>query len=178
VALFSLAMLGCSSASLGRTEAFESQKHLFASIDKADRILLYEGLPTPWGDESELFHQEKGRPDVVTFRDDLFYSTPLEVREQDVTALKAILGNAENFHAYQENMCDYHADYCVEWSSDGTVYRFHPCFGCNQAKIYTSSGGMWCTMPGATFNRLRELLKEYQKLRPGNPQKYWLPPRK
>jgi hypothetical protein len=171
--LLGLTVLGCSSSSVGLDKSFDRYKHLFATINGTDHLILYEGLPGSYEDEWELQLKEKQTKQTVTLSDDLFYTETLDLRAEDAQALKAILGSSSRFRSYQENKCDYHADYGVEWSAGGIVHRCHLCFGCNHAKIYTSGGGMWCTMPPDTYTDLRAILERYRKNRPGNPQKGW-----
>lgn len=170
VALLGTTLLGCTGSPAQLVLTFDTHKHLFASIREADRITLYEGLPAAEEEEGKLLEQERETKATVTLRSDLFYASSLPVKQADLEPLRTILGDSSRFQSHRDWKCDYHADYCLEWSSAGTVHRCHLCFGCSQAKIYTPSGGMLFTVPGDTRIDLARILRPYRVSRPGNPK--------
>jgi hypothetical protein len=162
-------LAGCSGTptALVLDARFEAHKHLFASIDAAGPITVYEGLPSGLLEE-DLFQREKANKATLDLAGDLFYPAPLAIGAEDMASLKAILRESESFTRYIPNKCEFHADYAVEWGG-GPVHRCHLCFHCGEVKIYTTANrGLLCSMTDLTRSRLIALLKPYRTARPGN----------
>jgi hypothetical protein len=155
--LIGATLLGCSSQPSGRAA-------LFATINAASRIRIYEGLPHPQK-ETTLFEQERQKPGLLKIDYD-YYPTSHEVLDQDARALKAIFLRADSFKLHEPTKCDFHPDYRIEWTAGGVNYSCLLCFGCNEVLVGSPSAGSQCSMAGETGGQLWSLLKAYQKSRP------------
>src|SRR5262249_4918424 len=70
-------------------------------VRRADRIVLYEGLPYQ-GYEERLFEQERRTKPLRELKAYPFYDEPLNLRDDDVTRLTEILGDPATFRRFTE----------------------------------------------------------------------------
>ena len=138
-----------------------------ATLNQADRLVLYEGLPHPYYEARSLEVERKSKPTVI-LHDFPFYREPLEWKPGDGERLKALLGDRSTFAPYSgEKRCGgFHPDYAVEWSAGGKVYQALICFGCFETKIYGPDGGTTYDLTQDVRERLKALLEPYRKNRP------------
>jgi hypothetical protein len=137
------------------------------TLQSADRLVLYEGLPHPMYEPGALAAERKSKA-TVTLHGFPFYREPLELKSGDGERLKALLGDSRSFSPYSgEKKCGgFHPDYAVEWSAGGQVYQALICFGCFEAKIYGPGGGTTYDVGRDRQERFRELLEPYRRNRP------------
>ena len=142
---------------------FENYKPLAAAIRKADRVVLYEGLPHP-GWENEAYERELKSKKTVKFHDWPFYAKPLPLSEKDGKALTKVFTTASNFTEFAgEKKCGgFHPDYCIEWHVGKEIYRSLVCFGCGEVKVYGPRLQLRCD-GGKDFGKV---LKSYHNERP------------
>ena len=152
-----------------RTKAdtqFDENKSLFAAIQDAGQLDLYEGLPHQFFDPKQV-EEEKQRKQTVTLHGFPFYATPLEVSEDDAAKLRGLLADERSFMQWRgEKKCGgFHPDYLAEFRVGKSVYRFLICFGCNEIMVFGPDRSLRCDFQGAG-QQLAELLMKYRKNRP------------
>src|SRR3954468_6636168 len=76
---------------------FEDLKPLIETVAKADKMVLYEGLPHPFN-EPELFESEKKAKKTVTIAGWPFYTEPLDLKDADRNKLVELLGEEKTFY--------------------------------------------------------------------------------
>jgi hypothetical protein len=146
---------------------FEENKSLFAAIKKADRFLLYEGLPHQRS-ELALLESETRAKATVTLQGFQFYQETLEVSPRDQERLKRLVEDENSFRELRgvSLCCEFHPDYLAEWRVDGTAYQFLICFGCGEAKAFGPDHSLRCDIEDKAEFKIREMLKKYHKNRP------------
>jgi hypothetical protein len=157
-AMLCLAATGCSGP---RPES--------TTIDQAERLVLYEGLPHQMYEHEALEAEKKAKP-TVTLHGFPFYRDTLALKPGDGERLKALLGDPASFSPYSgEKRCGgFHPDYAVEWSAKGQVYEALICFGCFEANIYGPKGGTTYDVAHDVQDRFKDLLAPYRKNRPSH----------
>jgi hypothetical protein len=147
-------------------------KPLIATIAKADKVILHEGLPHPFN-EPKVLDAEKKAKKTVTIAGWPFYAEPLELTDGDGTKLSDLLGDEKTYRAFRgEKKCGgFHPDYAVEWRVGKDVYYALICFGCSEFKIYGDGKAVRTDMGGGSKDdsrkdALTKLLKPYRKNRP------------
>jgi hypothetical protein len=173
--LAGVCLAGCDEKKVGseRTKAsteFEPNRSLFAAIGKADRLILYEGLPHQ-NDEQELLEKEKRNKPTVTLHGFPFYRPALDVASDDVEKLRGLLGAEGSFVPWRgEKKCGgFHPDYLAEWRVGDGVYRVLICLGCHEVKVFGPDSSLRCDIhQDKAFGELRDLLKKYRKNRPAS----------
>jgi len=78
---------------------FNNHGPLAASVRKADKVLLYEGLPDPMF-ESKLLAEELKSQQTVELHDFPFYAVPLELKETDAKKLTDLYCNQRSFRRF------------------------------------------------------------------------------
>ena len=146
---------------------FENAKEFVASVKKANRATLYEGLPHQFFEQSSLDKELKGKK-TVRFGDFPFYQETIPLKDKDFVTLQSIFGNIDEFKPYSgEKKCGgFHPDYCIEWYADDLLCRVLVCFGCGEIKAYCRKTGVHCDVASGVDDRLVETLKPYRKNRP------------
>jgi hypothetical protein len=151
---------------------FDENKWLFATIHRADRVTLYEGLPRSFGERDLLEEEQRTKPwiDVHGFP---FYTPPLDLTAPDRTRLTEWLGTEASFRPLADMVkaCGgFHPDFAVEWAVGAQVYQCLICFGCGEVQVFGPGGELHCDMVSTTDPiapaPLKRLLVPYQKNRP------------
>lgn len=133
-----------------------------------DRITLYEGLPHQLYESAKLA-QEKQKS-TIEKGGFPFYRDPLALKDADARALGAILANAGTFQPFGgEKKCGgFHPDYALVASSNGEEVTYLICFGCGEVMVYGSGRSETrYDLDRDARTRLGDILKPYQKNRPG-----------
>ena len=133
-----------------------------------EKITLYEGLPHQMYESGKLA-EEKTKP-TVEKGGFPFYRDPLALKDADAKALGTILANPDTFEPFGgEKKCGgFHPDYALVASSKGEEFTYLICFGCGEVTVYGSGRSETRYDLGRDARtRLEELLKPYQKNRPG-----------
>ena len=77
------------------SKKFEDLKPLAATIARADRVILHEGLPHPA--EDRAFATERKTKKTIDIGGSLFYAEPLALKEEDVKKLTGLLTEETTF---------------------------------------------------------------------------------
>jgi hypothetical protein len=143
----------------------EADRSPFATVSRAEKLTLYEGLPHP-GYEPKVVESERKTKETFDLHGYAFYREPLALTPVDAGKLKVILGDPARFAPFAgEKKCGgFHPDYAVEWAVDGQVYQCLFCFGCGEVKMYGPLGETRFDLADA--KSLRGVLMPYQKNRP------------
>ena len=146
---------------------------VYDSIRRADRVIVYEGLPHPMYEE-EALRRELEAGGTIEFAGYPFYREPLDVAAADVEALRTLMGDRSLYRPYvgEKDCGGFHPDYAVEWSSGGKTYRALICFGCSEAWFEGPRGEVQkydlrrdARVGGKS---LLEVLRAYRKNRPAH----------
>src|SRR5262249_45595205 len=103
------------------------------AIAKAEKVVLYEGLPHQQG-ERNLRKKELREKEVVWLHGHPYYAETPALKAADVEALTALVSRRESFHAWGGmKWCGgYHPDYLIEWSMGKETYQMAVCLGCHE----------------------------------------------
>jgi hypothetical protein len=156
---------------------YDNYKPLAEAVKKADKVVVYEGLPHPLS-EKATFEAEKNKANVVRPRKDKvkveadahpFYGPPREVREADAKALTALVTNPDVVKPFGGNKrCGgFHPDYAVEWRAGGEAYYVEVCYGCREVKVYGPKQSLYADLSPKGLDEFKKVLAGYQKDRPG-----------
>jgi hypothetical protein len=149
-------------------------KTFAAALARADRVVLFEGLPHQV-DEEALLEKELETKKVVWHLDFPFYEKPLQLRKGDAKRLTGLFADVKSFlpilpdHDEHDRVCVdgvFHPDYCLEWHIGKAVYRCLVCFGCDEMQVSGPEVEIYCEMGQEVRTRLREALQPYRKQRP------------
>jgi hypothetical protein len=168
-----LIICGCTVVGCGSKKEdtrFDEKKSVFEAIQKADKLVLYEGLPDE-DDEREQLEEEKRNKKTVTLHGFSFYAAQLEVSEKDKKALQGLLGDDRSFSAWRgEKKCGgFHPDYAIAAVAKGEETTYLICFGCGEAKVYRPdrSETRYDLGHAEAMPQLSAILKPYHMNRPG-----------
>ena len=148
---------------------FANANAFVAAVKKANRAVLYEGLPHQFL-EKESLDKEIQAKKTVSFGGFQFYQETLLLKDKDFAALQVIFGNLDEFKQHtQEKKCGgFHPDYCIEWYADDLLCRVLVCLGCGEIKAFCPQSGVHCDVASHAEQSLSlgEILKPYRKNRP------------
>lgn len=145
----------------------DNHKDLAAAVAKADKVVLYEGLPHQLF-EKELLEKELKEKKTVKFNGFPFYEETLTLKEEDKKKLTTLFGEEKSVKKFsgQKRCGGFHPDYCVEWHVGKDVYRAHMCFGCHEMMVFGPKTDLYCDIADPALKELDALLKAYRKNRP------------
>ncbi len=140
-------------------------------------VAVYEGLPHPFY-ENELYESEKNSKTTTNLHESYFYHESHSLSPREGEALQKVLGDTENFEPFVDSentkTCGgFHADYAATWKRNGMVVEVLVCFGCDEVKRFGPEGEVREVMKEGTSDKLKTLLKVYDKIRP--PHEGWGP---
>jgi hypothetical protein len=140
---------------------------LAMAIAKADKVVLFEGLPHQ-SEEKDLLEQELKSKKTVTLHNFPFYAEPLSLKANDGTALIALAANRKSFQEWGgPKLCGgFHPDYLIEFTAGKDTYRMLVCFGCHEVKLFGPKSEVYVDMSDDGLHGLEKLLKPYRKNRP------------
>ncbi len=146
---------------------FDNYKSLAAGVGKADKVVLYEGLPHQ-SIEKELLNEELKTKKTVQHHGFPFYSEQMQLKEGDAKKLTDLFTDSDSFRPFRgEKKCGgFHPDYCVEWQAGKEVYRCLVCFGCGEVKVFGPKAELYCDMTHKSCEKFKEVLQSYRKHRP------------
>ncbi len=165
-------MLGLSSAMAqikDRKETstnFKNHKLLAASVRKADKVTLYEGLPHQLF-HSEVFEEELKTKQTVRLHNFAFYAEPLDLKETDAKKLTDLYSDPKSFRPFlgYKACGGFHPDYCIEWHVGKSIYRALICFGCHEMKSFGPEAELYCDIDDKAYKQLQETLIAYGRNR-------------
>jgi hypothetical protein len=140
----------------------EDVKAIIATAAKADKVILYEGLPHPLFEKKQLkVEKEKKTIEIAGWP---FYAEPLELKEGDGKKILDFVGNEKMYVQFRgEKKCGgFHPDYAIEWRVGKDKYHLLVCFGCSEFKVY-GQGKAVRTDQGGELNKI---IQSYRKNRP------------
>jgi hypothetical protein len=149
-----------------------NHKPLAAVIAKADKVVVYEGLPHQlW--EKELLADEKKTKKTIELHDFPFYAAPIAPKDADRQQLTAVLGDATSLTQFVgEKRCGgFHPDWCIEWHAGDNVVRCLVCFGCREVKLHGHAGPLHADLSQAAAEKLATTLEVYKTQRPQHPSR-------
>lgn len=141
-------------------------------LQKADAVVLYEGLPHHLY-EKDLLKEERETKEVVELHGYPFYKETLELKAKDEKRLTEILYDKSSYAVFEEEAkCGgFHPDYAVEWQVGSDSYHALLCFGCEEAKVFGPELEERYNL--LVEDELEKLLKGYQKNRPEIDKSKW-----
>jgi len=147
-------------------------KVLAALVQKADKVILYEGLPHQMWEREALADELKSKK-TVTFHKFPFYREWLELKEADAREITSLFSKPESFVVYAGSFLvakgcgGFHPDYYVEWHYDDQVCcHALICFGCHEMKAFAEETELQCDIAQAAYERLKDILEPYHRNRP------------
>lgn len=145
----------------------EVNETLVASIRRAERLVIYEGLPHQHWERTQYQAEKQTKPTFVLHGYD-FYKEPPELSADDTQRLREIMADERSFVPFRgEKRCGgFHPDYAVEWSVDGNLYRGLICFGCYEVKLYGPNQAHRNDIAHDAHAALKQTLGKYRKNRP------------
>jgi hypothetical protein len=146
---------------------FDNYKSLAAAIAKADKMVLYEGLPHPLS-EGKLLDEELKMKKTVRLHGFPFYARSLQLKERDAKELTKLFTDPNSFKPYRgpKKCGGFHPDYCIEWRVGKEVYQGLLCFGCHEAKVFGPKKELYCDIGKEAYDKFKEVLQPYRKHRP------------
>lgn len=136
-------------------------------LEKAEKVVVYEGLPHPFY-EPELLAEEQQSKEVHKLHGNSFYKEPLKLALDDRKQLQALLSRPDVYEPWEgEKKCGgFHADYCVEWYRDGQFVRALICFGCGEILLAAPNDEQRYDIKYRTFGPAGDILLRYRQQRP------------
>jgi hypothetical protein len=106
------------------------------SLNKANHIFIYEGLPHQLF-ESDALKEEKKREDTTMLGGFPFYTPRIEVNGELIGILKKIVAESQNYAEFTgEKRCGgFHPDYALSWTDGTKDYIILFCFGCVETVV-------------------------------------------
>jgi hypothetical protein len=143
------------------------QQRLADGITRAEKVVLYEGLPHQLFEKS-LLDEELRTKKTIKVEGFPFYEEPLDLKEEHAKELTRLVSDAKSFQPHTEDKkCGgFHPDYLVEWRKGDEVYQCLTCFGCHEVKIAGPKVALHFDLVNEVQDRLTEVLKSYRKNRP------------
>jgi hypothetical protein len=147
---------------------FDNRKPLVEGIKKADKIIVYEGMPHPTFDKDLLASELKQKKNV-RLHQEYFYDSPKPVKEAVGKVLTDVIADPASLQAYRgpKRCGGFHPDYAVEWKAGSDTYHVQICYGCKELKIYGPKLELHCDIKEDALNRLKETLAKFRENRPG-----------
>jgi hypothetical protein len=148
---------------------FDRNKGLFSTLQEAEQLTVYEGLPHQ-RDERKVWEEEKSKKPTVELHGFLFYRDLLALKPDDAKKLKALLEDETSFTPFGgvKKCGGFHPDYCVQWTVGEKTYRCLVCLGCWEVKVYGPNAELYCDLKHEVRTQLKELFKPYRKNRPAS----------
>jgi len=129
------------------------------AIASSQAMTVFEGLPRNWGhaepDQNRSMFKSHGHQ---------FYTSPVSVSADDAATLLRLASTPSSFHEWRGmKMCfGFHPDWMIRWiSSDGATHELQLCFGCGEAKVYSTADSLYCEFQGAAQKEFRTILGQY-----------------
>ena len=150
---------------------------LAKALAKAERVEIYEGLPSPVF-ERNLFDSEKSGKICRQIAGEWFYSVPQEMKLEDSMKLQRLVGAGLLQPWRGEKLCGgFHADWAIALSSDKSLLSVLICFGCHEVRLLregkpfaadlkTVDFRVTTDLKDESFAELVSLLTAYRKERP------------
>ena len=169
-----LALLAASACTGSKSDTdFENYKPLADAIGRADKVVLYEGLPHDvW--EAKLLAKELKEKKTVERHGFPFYAGPLDLTADDAKKLIALFTDPGSFSQWvgPKKCGGFHPDYLVEYHVGDDVYQMLVCLGCCEVKVYGPKARLYCDICSQSKEAFEKVLKPYRKNRPPEEQQH------
>jgi hypothetical protein len=145
---------------------FENYPLLAEAIGRADKVVLYEGLPHQM--ERGLLERELREKKTIERHGFPFYTEPLALTAEDGKTLIAMFTDPGSFRKWRaaKGCGGFHPDYLVEYHVGDEVYQMLVCFGCHDVNVYGPKGTLYCEINSEPYEAFVKVLKPYRKNRP------------
>lgn len=146
---------------------FGRHKQVAEAFMRADRLLIYEGLPHP-GWEQELFDQESERAEHVQSHGHAFYKSPVQPSAEDMKSMKDLFtGEDSMLELTGPKGCGlFYADWRIAAHVKADAHQWLVCFNCQEIKVYGSAPELHCDIARESAKQLKSLLEKYRTNRP------------
>lgn len=146
---------------------FSVLPELAESIAKANKVILYEGLPHQFFERAVL-EKELANKKTVTFAEYPFYADTLELKQGDTKQLISLGGDRETYREFRgEKKCGgFHPDFALEFHVGKEKYYTLICFGCHEAIVVGPKTTVRTDLGEMGYKSLQAVLKDYKKNRP------------
>jgi hypothetical protein len=144
-----------------------AHKPIAAIIAKADKVVLYEGLPHPmW--ETDTLAAEKKNKKTVEMKLFHFYADPIELKKDDAKEFAKLFSDPASLKEYTvgKRCGGFHPDWCIEWQAGDEKVQCQVCFGCNEVKLFSGKKSLHADATTKVMEKLEPALMKYQKQRP------------
>jgi hypothetical protein len=142
---------------------------------KADKVIVYEGLPHQ-GYYPDLVAQELKSKDTIKIDNYAFYREPLELKVDDLNKLHSLLADSATLADWiGEKKCGgFHPDYCVESVTNGESRHALICFGCDEILFSGADFHSRIDIAQAARPTLARILLPYRKSLPDTEQRRFI----
>lgn len=138
----------------GETDTnFANHKPLAEAVARAERVVLYEGLPHQFF-ERDLLACELATKKTVRLHGFPFYAEVLPLKEADAKELTRLFTDVRSFQPFSgyKKCGGFHPDYAIEWHVGKEIYRCLVCFGCQEIKAFGPTKELYCDIVVAALN--------------------------
>ena len=141
---------------------------LAEGVRRAERVVLYEGLPHQLFEPDEL-RSELNSHHTVRIGGYPFYKQPLELAASDSQWLKEWFCRPQSFREMPQGWAKacggFHPDFCIEWQSGTEAYDVLVCFNCREVFCIGPDAMLNCDI-AEDFEQVERILAGYNKNRP------------
>jgi len=139
------------------------------SLNKADRLFVYEGLPHQMF-EADLLKTEKERKDILKLGGFPFYTPKIAVSDKVAKTLRDATTDPASYAVFSgEKRCGgFHPDYAVAWVDGDKEYAILFCYGCVEALII--DGKKSYRYDFKKIANLKKLFEPFKSKRPTKPK--------
>lgn len=144
-----------------------AHKPIAAIIAKADKVVLYEGLPHPMWEKDTLAAEQKKKK-TVEMQLFSFYADPIELKKGDAKEFAKLLSDPASLKEYTvgKRCGGFHPDWCIEWQAGEEKVQCQICFGCDEVKFFAGKDSLHADVTSKVMETLEPSLMKYQKQRP------------
>lgn len=175
--LVAVLCLGCRDAAVVVDETppaavstdFARLPDILAGVQKTDKVLLYEGLPSEFW-EPQLRQQELIQKETLDVHGYAVYEEQLTPSGADAEQLSSLLSSRESYQPSDNsnrNKCGgFTAEFCVEFTAGETTTQLLICLECGDVMLFGPQSELHCNLSPAAAQRLKQLLSSYLKNAP------------
>jgi len=162
---FSILFLGvvlCSVYIFFNKSSVLSSWQIRGSLETADEIWIYEGLPHPSDAVIGLDRARKSK-DVREVSNSYFYTPKIQTTNEVQTKLKELLVTGENMEksSGKDQLYSFHADYAVAWMDGETEMFAQICYDCDEVWFIGANRTFKHTMNRELKTALKAELKAF-----------------
>jgi hypothetical protein len=134
---------------------------ILEGIADAERLVLYEGMPHQ-GNEKALAKALQEHRSIKRHGFD-FYDAQIPVRDEAVKEFRKLFSDPKSYRTYggSKRCGGYHPDWCLEWTTEGAIYRVLPCFGCGEFQLFGPKNQLYADMGFEIEEKLEATFRAY-----------------